>query len=51
MDAKTTGITSVAGHRVEALGEEPRASHAALDMRGLLIPVVLFYKERDQPLT
>ena len=42
---KTGGITSVAGHRVEALGEDRARLTLTLDMRGLLIPVVaLFYK-------
>ena len=42
---KTTGITSVAGHRVEALGESRARLTLTLDMRGL-IPVVLFYRGR-----
>ena len=41
---KTTGITSVAGHRVEALGEGRARLTLTLDMRGILIPVALFYK-------
>jgi uncharacterized membrane protein len=42
---KTGGITSVAGHRVEALGESRARLTLNLDMRGFLIPVVaLFYK-------
>src|SRR3712207_5764484 len=42
---KTGGITSVAGHRVEALGEGRARLTLTLDMRGLLIPIVgLFYK-------
>src|SRR5829696_10143096 len=42
---KTGGITSVAGHRVEALGEGRARLTLTLDMRGFLIPVVaLFYK-------
>ena len=42
---KTTGATSVAGHRVEALGEGRARLTLTLDMRGFLIPVVaLFYK-------
>ena len=42
---KTTGITSVAGHRVEALGEGRARLTLELDMRGLVIPVIaLFYK-------
>jgi uncharacterized membrane protein len=42
---KTAGITSVAGHRVEALGEGRARLTLTLDMRGFLIPVIaLFYK-------
>jgi uncharacterized membrane protein len=42
---KTGGITSVAGHRVEALGEGRARLTLTLDMRGFLIPVIaLFYK-------
>jgi uncharacterized membrane protein len=41
---KTTGITSVAGHRVEALGEGRSRLTLTLDMRGFLIPVARFYK-------
>jgi uncharacterized membrane protein len=42
---KTGGVTSVAGHRVEALGEGRARLTLTLDMRGLLIPVIaLFYK-------
>jgi uncharacterized membrane protein len=42
---KTSGITSVAGHRVEALGEGRARLTLTLDMRGFLIPVIaLFYK-------
>jgi uncharacterized membrane protein len=42
---KTGGITSVAGHRVEALGEGRARLTLTLDMRGFLIPVMaLFYK-------
>ncbi len=41
---KTTGITSVAGHRVEALGEGRARLTLTLDMRGFLIPVALFYR-------
>ena len=43
---KTGGITSVAGHRVEALGEGRSRLTLTLDMRGLLIPIIgLFYKD------
>jgi len=42
---KSGGITSVAGHRVEALEEGRSRLTLSLDMRGLLIPVVaLFYR-------
>jgi uncharacterized membrane protein len=42
---KTGGTTSVAGHRVEALGAGRARLTLTLDMRGLLIPVIaLFYK-------
>ena len=42
---KTTGITSVARHRVEAMGEGRARLTLTLDFRGLLTPVVaLFYK-------
>jgi uncharacterized membrane protein len=43
---KTLGATSVAGHRVEALGEGRARLTLTLDMRGLLITVVgRFYKD------
>ena len=43
---KMTGATSVAGHRVEALGDGRARLTLTLDMRGLLIPIVaLFYKD------
>ncbi len=43
---KSGGMTSVAGHRVEALEEGRSRLTLSLDMRGLLIPVVvLFYKD------
>jgi len=41
---KTSGITSVAGHRVEALGEGGARLTLTLDMRGFLSPIALFYK-------
>ena len=42
---KSGGVTSVAGHRVEALEEGRTRLTLSLDMRGLLIPVIaLFYK-------
>ncbi len=41
----TRAITSVAGHRVEALGEDRSRLTLTLDMRGFLIPIIaLFYK-------
>jgi Polyketide cyclase / dehydrase and lipid transport len=42
---RSGGVTSVAGHRVEALEENRSRLTLTLDMRGLLVPVVaLFYK-------
>ncbi|HYN68917.1 MAG TPA: SRPBCC family protein [Candidatus Eisenbacteria bacterium] len=41
---KTGGITSVAGHRVEALGEGRARLTLTLDMRGVLTVIALFYK-------
>jgi uncharacterized membrane protein len=42
---KQSGVTNVAGHRVEALGDGRARLTLTLDMRGLLIPVIgLFYK-------
>ena len=42
---KTSGTTSVAGHRVEALEKGRARLTLTLDMRGLLIPIMtLFYK-------
>ena len=43
---KTGGVTSVAGHRVDALGDGRARLILTLDMRGLLIPVIgLFYRD------
>ena len=43
---KSGGVTNVAGHRVEALGENRARLTLTLDMRGLLVPIVgLFYKD------
>jgi uncharacterized membrane protein len=43
---KTTGVTSVAGHRVEALSEGRSRLTLTLDMRGLLFSIVgRFYKD------
>ena len=47
---KTTGITSVAGHRVEALGEGRARLTLTLDMRGFLIPSRPVLPRADQPL-
>ena len=42
---KNGGVTTVAGHRVEAMGEGRARLTLTLDMRGLLIPVLgRFYK-------
>ena len=42
---RSGGVTSVAGHRVEALEEDRSRLTLTLEMRGLLVPVVtLFYK-------
>lgn len=43
---KETGTTSIAGHRVEALGEGRSRLTLTLDMRGLLVPVMaVFYRK------
>src|SRR5215210_3294821 len=43
---KTGGTTSVAGHRVQPLGERRARLTLTLDMRGLLIPIIaLFYRK------
>jgi uncharacterized membrane protein len=43
---KSSGITSVAGHRVEKLDESRSRLTLSLNMRGPLIPIVgLFYKD------
>jgi uncharacterized membrane protein len=42
---RSGGVTSVAGHRVEALEEGRSRLTLTLDMRGLLVPIVArFYK-------
>ncbi len=42
---KTSGVTSVAGHRVDAIGDGRSRLTLTLEMRGLLIPIVgLFYR-------
>jgi uncharacterized membrane protein len=40
---KSGGVTSVAGHRVEALEEGRSRLTLSLDMRGLLIPVIALF--------
>lgn len=42
---KTGGITSMASHRVETLAEGRSRLTLTLDMRGLLIPIALFFKK------
>ena len=43
---KASGVTSTAGHRVEALDQGRSRLTLTLDMRGLLIPVIgRFYKD------
>ena len=43
---KESGTSSVAGHRVEALGEGRSRLTLTLDIRGLLIPIMmLFYRK------
>jgi hypothetical protein len=42
---KGYGVTSVAGHRVEALGEGRARLTLTLDMRGVLIPVVALFSK------
>ena len=42
---KASGVTTVAGHRVEALGADRARLTLTIDMRGLLIPILgRFYK-------
>jgi len=42
---KQNGVTSVAGHRVDSLGELRARLTLTLDMSGLLVPLIgLFYK-------
>ena len=43
---KMTGATSVAGHRVEALGEDRARLTLTLEMRGFFIAIIgVFYKD------
>ena len=42
---QTGGVTSVAGHRIEALGPGRSRLTLTLEMRGLLVPIIgLFYR-------
>ncbi|MCV0403874.1 MAG: SRPBCC family protein [Chloroflexi bacterium] len=44
--SKSSGVTNVAGHRVEALDDGRARLTLELDMRGLLIPIIgLFYRD------
>jgi Polyketide cyclase / dehydrase and lipid transport len=46
---KAGGVTSVAGHRVDAIGEGRARLTLTLEMRGLLVAIVgLFYKRLTQ---
>ena len=43
---KGSGVTTVAGHRVESIGDARSRLTLTLDMRGLLIPILgRFYKD------
>ena len=43
---KSGGVTSVAGHRIAALGDGRSRLTLTLDMKGLLIPLIgLFYRD------
>lgn len=42
----TGGVTSVAGHRVEAIGEGRSRLTLTIDMKGLLVPVVALFSKR-----
>jgi uncharacterized membrane protein len=43
---KSSGVTSIAGHRVEALGDRRARLTLTLEMRGLLIPIFgRFYRD------
>ncbi len=43
---KPGGVTTIAGHRVEALADGRSCLTLVLEMRGLLVPIVaLFYKD------
>lgn len=44
--SKSSGVTNVAGHRVEALDDGRARLSLMLDMRGFLVPVIgLFYRD------
>jgi uncharacterized membrane protein len=44
--SKESGVTSIAGHNVDALGDHRARLTLILEMRGLLIPIVgRFYKD------
>ena len=43
---RSGGVTSVAGHRVEALEEGRSRLALSLDMRGLLIPLIAVFSRR-----
>ena len=43
-EQKSAGMSMVAGHRVEALGDGRARLTLTLDMRGFLIPVAWFYR-------
>lgn len=46
---RSGGATTVAGHRVEALGEDRSRLTLSLEMRGLMIPILaMFYKGLTQ---
>ncbi len=42
---KANGVTSVAGHRIEALGEERSRLSLSLDMNGLAVPIVALFSK------
>ena len=43
---RMSGVTSVAGHRVESLGADRARLTLSLEMRGFLIPIIgLFYRD------
>ena len=43
---KASGVTSVAGHRIDSLGQDRARLTLTIEMRGLLIPIIgLFYRD------